>query len=59
VYAEKTGPFECGLTSFQQSRIAFTVYFILIAILFLPFDIELSTVLPYYAAISSLEHYAV
>jgi len=59
VYAEKTGPFECGFTSFQQSRIALTVSFILIAIIFLPFYLEVSTVLPYCAEISSLEHYGV
>lgn len=46
-YSEKTGPFECGLTSFNQTRIAFNVSFILVAILFLPFDLELSSILPY------------
>lgn len=46
-YGEKTGPFECGLTSFNQTRLAFNVSFILVAILFLPFDLELSSILPY------------
>ncbi len=46
-YIDKTGPFECGFTSFRQSRITYTVSFILIAILFLPFDIEITTILPY------------
>lgn len=46
-YSEKTGPFECGLTSFNQTRLAFNVSFILVAILFLPFDLELSSILPY------------
>lgn len=46
-YSDKTGPFECGLSSFTQTRIAFTVSFILIAILFLPFDLEISSILPY------------
>ena len=32
-YIDKTGPFECGFTSFRQSRITYTVSFILIAIL--------------------------
>nr|YP_008474849.1 NADH dehydrogenase subunit 3 [Candida buenavistaensis]AGS44071.1 NADH dehydrogenase subunit 3 [Candida buenavistaensis] len=44
---EKDGPFECGFTSFQQTRTAFSVSFILIAILFLPFDLEISSILPY------------
>nr|YP_009935162.1 Nad3 [Metschnikowia drosophilae]QNS23018.1 Nad3 [Metschnikowia drosophilae]QNS23028.1 Nad3 [Metschnikowia drosophilae] len=46
-YMEKDGPFECGFTSYQQSRSAFSVGFILVAILFLPFDLEISSVLPY------------
>lgn len=47
VYADKLGPFECGLSSFNQTRIAFSVSFILVAILFLPFDLEISSILPY------------
>lgn len=46
-YVEKNGPFECGFTSYQQSRSAFSVAFILVAILFLPFDLEISSILPY------------
>nr|YP_003204925.1 NADH dehydrogenase subunit 3 [Millerozyma farinosa]CAY39295.1 NADH dehydrogenase, subunit 3 [Millerozyma farinosa] len=46
-YVEKDGPFECGFTSYQQSRSAFSVAFILMAILFLPFDLEMSSILPY------------
>lgn len=46
-YVEKNGPFECGFTSYQQTRSAFSVSFILVAILFLPFDLEISSVLPY------------
>nr|YP_009935126.1 Nad3 [Metschnikowia amazonensis]QNS22968.1 Nad3 [Metschnikowia amazonensis]QNS22983.1 Nad3 [Metschnikowia amazonensis] len=46
-YMEKDGPFECGFTSYQQSRSAFSVAFILVAILFLPFDLEMSSMLPY------------
>lgn len=43
----KVGPFECGLSSFNQSRVTFSVLFVLIAILFLPFDLEVSCVLPF------------
>lgn len=46
-YIEKDGPFECGFTSYQQSRSAFSVSFILVAILFLPFDLEISSILPF------------
>lgn len=46
-YIEKDGPFECGFTSYQQTRSAFSVAFILVAILFLPFDLEISSILPY------------
>ena len=46
-YSEKNCPFECGFTSYQQSRSAFSVAFILVAILFLPFDLEISSILPY------------
>nr|YP_009935176.1 Nad3 [Metschnikowia caudata]QNS23045.1 Nad3 [Metschnikowia caudata]QNS23054.1 Nad3 [Metschnikowia caudata] len=46
-YMEKDGPFECGFTSYQQSRSAFSVAFMLVAILFLPFDLEMSSLLPY------------
>nr|YP_010007693.1 NADH dehydrogenase subunit 3 [[Candida] auris]QNR39905.1 NADH dehydrogenase subunit 3 [[Candida] auris]WDD58109.1 NAD3 [[Candida] auris]WDD58120.1 NAD3 [[Candida] auris]WDD58142.1 NAD3 [[Candida] auris]WDD58153.1 NAD3 [[Candida] auris] len=46
-YIEKNGPFECGFTSYQQSRSAFSVAFMLVAILFLPFDLEMSSILPY------------
>nr|YP_008475278.1 NADH dehydrogenase subunit 3 [Candida gigantensis]AGS44579.1 NADH dehydrogenase subunit 3 [Candida gigantensis] len=46
-YIDKTGPFECGFTSYQQSRSTFSVAFILVAILFLPFDLEISSILPY------------
>nr|YP_009918699.1 Nad3 [Metschnikowia arizonensis]QMJ95756.1 Nad3 [Metschnikowia arizonensis]QMJ95768.1 Nad3 [Metschnikowia arizonensis] len=46
-FMEKSGPFECGFTSYQQSRSAFSVSFILVAITFLPFDLEMSSILPY------------
>ena len=46
-YLEKISPFECGFTSYKQSRLSFNVTFIIVAILFLPFDIEISSILPY------------
>lgn len=56
-YSDKTGPFECGLSSFTQTRIAFTVSFILIAILFLPFDLEVTSLLPYSLALYHTSSY--
>lgn len=56
-YSDKTGPFECGLSSFTQTRIAFTVSFILIAILFLPFDLEVTSLLPYSLALYHTNSY--
>lgn len=44
---DKTGPYECGFDSFRQSRTTYSIQFILIAILFLPFDLELTSILPY------------
>nr|YP_008578706.1 NADH dehydrogenase subunit 3 [Candida bohioensis]AGW07359.1 NADH dehydrogenase subunit 3 [Candida bohioensis] len=46
-YEEKDGPFECGFTSYYQTRSAFSVAFILVAMLFLPFDTEMSSLLPF------------
>lgn len=46
-YNQKISPFECGLSSFNQTRSSYNVAFILIAILFLPFDLEISSLLPY------------
>jgi len=46
-YNEKLTAFECGLSSFNQTRSSYNVAFILIAILFLPFDLEISSLLPY------------
>jgi NADH-ubiquinone oxidoreductase chain 3 len=46
-YPDKIGPFECGLSSFSQTRTAFSIVFVLVAILFLPFDLEITSVLPF------------
>lgn len=56
-YNEKTGPFECGFTSFSQSRTPFSVAFILVAILFLPFDLEISSILPYVMSLYTVNSY--
>lgn len=46
-YLEKSNPFECGFDTFKQSSNPIPVPFILIALLFLPFDLEISSLLPY------------
>ena len=57
IYSEKLTPFECGFLSFNQSRIAFNVGFILVAILFLPFDLEISSILPYVLSMYNVNIY--
>ena len=50
-YKEKKTPFECGYHSFlAQSRAQFTIGFFLFAILFLAFDIELTSIVPFFTS---------
>lgn len=53
----KTGPYECGFNSYRQSRTSYSIKFILIAILFLPFDLELTSILPYTLSIYNTNIY--
>src|SRR5699024_2227383 len=46
-YTEKDVPFECGFTSYQPSRSAFSVAFIFVSFFFFPFDFEISSIFPY------------
>jgi NADH:ubiquinone oxidoreductase subunit 3 (subunit A) len=43
----KLSPFECGFSSFSQTRNPFHIHFFLIGILFLVFDIEIALIYPY------------
>ena len=43
----KISPFECGFSSFSQTRNPFHIHFFLIGILFLVFDIEIALIYPY------------
>jgi NADH:ubiquinone oxidoreductase subunit 3 (subunit A) len=48
-YLEKGGGFECGFTSFVQTRERFNVIFYRISLLFLVFDLEIILAFPYTA----------
>lgn len=56
-YLEKSNPFECGFDSFRQSSNPVPIPFILIALLFLPFDLEVSSMLPYIVSSYSIGIY--
>lgn len=47
-YKEKETPFECGYHSFlYQNRVPFTISFFIFALLFLLFDVEITTIFPF------------
>src|SRR5215471_2498234 len=46
-YLEKGGGFECGFTSFVQTRERFNVIFYRVSLLFLIFDLEIILAFPY------------
>jgi NADH:ubiquinone oxidoreductase subunit 6 (subunit J)/NADH:ubiquinone oxidoreductase subunit 3 (subunit A) len=48
-YLEKGGGFECGFTSFVQTRERFNVIFYRVSLLFLVFDLEIILAFPYTA----------
>ena len=48
-YFDKEGGFECGFTSFVQTRERFNIVFYRVALLFLIFDLEIILIFPYTA----------
>src|SRR5271169_1744086 len=48
-YLEKGGGFECGFTSFVQTRERYNIYFYRVSLLFLVFDLEIVLAFPYTA----------
>jgi NADH-ubiquinone oxidoreductase chain 3 len=48
-YLDKEGGFECGFTSFVQTRERFNIIFYRVALLFLIFDLEIILIFPYTA----------
>jgi NADH:ubiquinone oxidoreductase subunit 6 (subunit J)/NADH:ubiquinone oxidoreductase subunit 3 (subunit A) len=46
-YLEKGGGFECGFTSFLQTRERYNIYFYRVSLLFLIFDLEIILAFPY------------
>ena len=52
---EKVGVYECGFAPYSDTRIKFEVRFVLIAILFIIFDLELSFLFPWTLALETIE----
>lgn len=44
---DKASPFECGFSSFHQTRNPFNIYYYLIGLLFLIFDLEILLIYPF------------
>ena len=57
-YEAKVSPYECGfIGEIYQTREIFSIQFILVALLFLPFDMELVAFFPIVPSYLELEYY--
>nr|YP_007475007.1 NADH dehydrogenase subunit 3 [Pneumocystis murina]AFR90417.1 NADH dehydrogenase subunit 3 [Pneumocystis murina] len=54
---EKVSPFECGFSSFHQTRNPFNIYYYLIGLLFLVFDLEILLIYPFALSTTSYGFY--
>ena len=52
--SEKLSPYECGFEPFEDTRHVFNVKFIVIAIFFILFDIEIMFLMPWCVSLSKL-----
>ena len=44
---EKSSPFECGYTGFEERRSPFRIHFFIVSLIFLVFDVELVILFPF------------
>ena len=54
-YLEKRGGFECGFTSFFQTRERFNIIFYRVSLLFLIFDLEIILIFPFPALSNKIQ----
>ena len=52
--AEKLSPYECGFEAFEDARMKFDVRYYLVAILFIPFDLEIAFLFPWAVVLKDL-----
>jgi NADH-quinone oxidoreductase subunit A len=58
-YAEKTSPYECGFSPFEDARLPFDVKFYLVAILFIIFDLETAFLFPWAVVLHKLSWFGI
>ena len=51
---EKLSPYECGFEAFEDARMKFDVWYYLVAILFILFDLEIAFLFPWAAVLNEI-----